>query len=111
MSLMENAKKGTCSACSHKERPCYECEFRTQQKCPPSLASDCIVVDSLICNKKIYKIAELSVPIPTLGDIIEIGPGGVITPLISLTPELSGIVHQVTVVKDMVINTGYLPAN
>lgn len=108
---MSKDKHVTCEACRHKERPCYECEFRSQQKCPPNLASDCIVVDSLLCNKKIYKIAELSVPIPTLGDIIDIGPGGVITPLISLTPELSGIVTQTTVVKDMVINTGYLPAN
>lgn len=50
-------------------------------------------------------------PIPTLGDIISIGPGGVITPLITLTPDLDSIVNQITVVKDMVINTGYLPAN
>ena|SRR5699024_7861445 len=100
-----------CSTCRHAEKPCYECEFRNNQNRPPILASDCIVVDSLICSKKVYKIAELSVPIPTLGDIIDIGPGGVITPLVSLTPEISGIVTQTTVVKNMVINTGYLPAN
>src|SRR5699024_9604192 len=36
---------------------------------------------------------------------------GVISPLITLTPDLNGLVTQTTVVKDMVINTGYLPAN
>ncbi|GEN30640.1 hypothetical protein HNQ35_001517 [Cerasibacillus quisquiliarum] len=97
--------------CHCEEKPCYECEFHETKKCPPKLASDCIVVDSLICSKKIYKVAELSVPVSTLGDIISIGPGGVITPLISLTPDLNGVVSQITVVKDMVINTGYLPAN
>lgn len=62
-------------------------------------------------SDKIYKVAELSVPIPTLGDIIDIGPGGIITRLITLTPDIQGIVTQVTVVKNMIINTAYLPAN
>lgn len=81
------------------------------QKKPAPLASDCVVTDSLVCSKKIYKVAEIAVPIPTLGDIISIGPGGVITPLISLTPHVENAVTQVTVLKDMVVNTGYLPTS
>lgn len=108
---VKNSGKGYNNCCHCEESPCYECDFYETNKCPPKLATDCVVVDSLVCSKKIYKVAELSVPIPTLGDIISIGPGGVITPLITLTPDLNGIVTQVTVVKDMVINTGYLPAN
>lgn len=97
--------------CQDKPRPCYECEYNARQNCAPRLDTDCVVVESLVCSKKVYKVAEIAVPIPTLGDIISIGPGGVITPLISLTPDLNGLVTQTTVVKDMVINTGYLPAN
>lgn len=97
--------------CQCNKRECYECDFNEREKCPPHLASDCVVVNSVICSKKVHKIAELSIPIPTLGDIITIGPGGVISPLVTLTPDLQNIVSQVTVVKDMVINTGYLPAN
>src|SRR5699024_2104450 len=83
----------------------------TNSKRPPTLATDCIVVESLICSKRINQVAELAVPIPTLGDIISIGPGGVINPAITLTPDINGLVTQTTVVKDMVITTGYLPAN
>jgi len=97
--------------CKCNKKPCYECEYNETKKCPPELASDCVVMESLICSKQIFKVAELAVPIPTFGDIISIGPGGVITPLISLTPDLNGLVSQITVVKNMVINTGYLPAN
>lgn len=95
--------------CDCKER--YECNELKPVITPPTLATDCVVMESLICSKKVHNIAELAVPIPTLGDIISIGPGGVITPLISLTPNLNGVVSQTTVVNDMVIITGYLPAS
>lgn len=100
----------SCCRCSSKKRLCYECEYNKIQKCPPQLVSDCVVTNSLICNRRVYKIAELSVPIATLGDIISIGPGGVISPLITLTPDINGLVNQNTVTKDMIISTGYIPA-
>jgi len=106
---MSNYHKG--NNCNCQADPCYECEQFETEKCPPKLSTDCVVVESLVCSKKVYKVAEIAVPIPTLGDIISIGPGGVITPLISLTPDIQNIIAQTTVVKDMVINTGYLPAN
>lgn len=97
--------------CKCEKTPCYFCESYEPRKCPPELSTDCVVVNSLVCSEKVYKVAELSIPIATLGDIIDIGPGGVISPLITLTPDIAGITSQVTVVKDMVINTGFLPAN
>lgn len=93
------------------EPPCPECDISPTESCAPNLRTDCIVVDSLICSKKLQKVAELVIPAATLGDIIDIGPGGIITPLITLEPDLSGIVSQMTVVEDTIINTGYLPAN
>lgn len=111
MSDCKRCSGGGCSNSSYEQNTCYECEHFESSRNTPELATDCVVVDSLICSKKVYKVAELSVPIPTLGDIISIGPGGVITPFITLTPDLTSIVSQTTVVKDMIINTGYLPAN
>lgn len=97
--------------CAEHKRPCYACEYQEVQRRPIQLASDCIVVDSLICSKKINPVAELVIPVPTLGDIIDIGPGGVISPLITLTPEISTIIYQTTVTKDLVVITGFLPAS
>jgi|SRR5690625_2438201 len=97
--------------CKCYEPPCYECNHYETRKRPPVLSTDCVVVESLLCSKKILNIAELAVPIPTLGDIIDIGPGGIITPAISLTPHVSEVISQTTVVNDMVIITGYLPAS
>lgn len=97
--------------CGCHQQPCYECNHYTKRKQPPVLATDCVVVESLLCSQRVLNIAELAVPIPTLGDIISIGPGGVITPAISLTPHVNEVVSQTTVVNDMVIITGYLPAS
>lgn len=111
MSYYKRCSRRGCNNSSYEQNNCYECEHFEPCKKTPELATDCVVVDSLVCSKKVYKVAELAVPIPTLGDIISIGPGGVITPLVTLTPDLNGLVSQTTVVKDMIINTGYLPAN
>src|SRR5699024_6395907 len=54
---------------------------------------------------------ELVIPVPTLGDIIEIGPGGLISPLVTLLPDLNGLIQQTTVAKDLIVVTGFLPAN
>lgn len=108
--MSTNYQKDYCRCRCH-EQVCYECEQYRPIKRPPALLTDCVVVESLICSKRVNNIAELAVPIPTLGDIIDIGPGGVITPPITLTPNIDGVVSQATIVKDMVVITGYLPAN
>src|SRR5690625_2889368 len=75
--LEQSSEKYPCN-CQNKPRPCYECEYNNIHRKPPQLISDCVVVNSLLCNKSENIIAELSIPIATLGDIISIGPGGVI---------------------------------
>lgn len=108
---MSEIKSSPNCHCQYEPRPCYECEYNYYEKRrKPQLVSDCIVVDSLVCSHKVSVVAELSIPLPTLGDIISIGPGGVIDPPLTLTPDISNIVSQTTVLKDMVVITGYLPA-
>jgi hypothetical protein len=68
------------------------------------------VINQLICSKEVQKIAEVQFPM-TLLPGVEIGPSGSLVPLIQLQPNLSGIVQTSTIIKDRVINVGYLPAN
>jgi len=109
--MMSDLKARPDCHCQDKPRPCYECEYNQVQRRRPQLASDCIVVESLVCSQRVSVVAELAIPIPTLGDIISIGPGGVIDPPLSLRPDISHIVSQTTVLKDMIVITGFLPAN
>lgn len=97
--------------CQSRDRRCYECEFNYYQRKAPRLTSDCIVVDSLLCSSNASIIAEINIPALTIGGIITVGPGGVISPPITLTPDISNIVYNTTVTKNLVVITGYLPAN
>ncbi|GIN56752.1 hypothetical protein J8TS2_10710 [Lederbergia ruris] len=53
------------------------------------------------------KVAEATIPLTALGIIIT--PGEPI-PLITLTPNVAGIVQNSMVLRDEVVNTGYVPA-
>lgn len=109
MSKNESKKYRNCDC---EAPPCYQCEYyETNHKRPPTLATDCIVVESLLCSKRVNQVAELAVPVASLGDVISVDPGGVINPPITVTPDINGLVSQTTVVKDMVITTGYLPVS
>lgn len=105
-----SAQRRPCD-CHSRGRRCYECEFNIAQRRKPQLTSDCIVVDSLLCSVHESVVAELNVPVATLGGVITIGPGGVIDPPITLTPDITNIVSNTTVVKNLIVTTGYLPAN
>ncbi|MGG0251590.1 hypothetical protein ABEY24_25200 [Peribacillus frigoritolerans] len=71
--------------------------------------NDSILVDSVICSKEVKKVTELDIPLAILP--IEIGPGGILTPELSITVDSSGISQNVIVLKDMVVNIGYVPAS
>jgi hypothetical protein len=101
-------------ACKPPVKPVNTCPTcNTRISCPPAveLTTDCILVNSVVCTKTVQKVAELTLPAVTIGDIITVGPGGVITPLIQLVPDVTNIVSNVIVIRDKVINTGFLPAN
>ncbi|WP_062197656.1 hypothetical protein [Massilibacterium senegalense] len=85
------------------------CNSLIQPPSPPQLSTDCFVVQSLVCTKEVQKVAELRIPAATLGVIVDIT--GSITPLIQLVPDLNNIVTNTILIKDKVINTGFVPAN
>lgn len=90
-----------CGRCGSTESPC-RCSRRV---CQPDHE---ILVNKVICSKQVRKVAEATIPFSELG--IEIGPGENI-PLITLTPDLTGIVQNTAILKDEVVNIGYIPAN
>lgn len=98
--------------CNSKPRPCYECEYTYyRRRKAPRLSTDCIVVDSLVCSQTVPLVAEYYTPLTVLGDLVTIGPGGIISPIVTLTPDVDNIVYKITVFKNLIVLTGYLPAN
>lgn len=108
MSTKEN--KEYCQ-CECQDQICYECEQYETSKKPPRLSTDCIIVESYICSRRVNNIAELAVPVEALEGLVEVEAGGIITPPVTITPNINQLVSQTTVVKDMVVITGYLPVN
>lgn len=83
----------------------------------PQLNSDCMVVDTLVCNEEVQKVAEFEIGVDELiaqiGGVVDIvvGPGGEVTPAISITPRVEQAVNRIFVLEGKVVNTGFIPAN
>ncbi|WP_140322018.1 DUF3794 domain-containing protein [Oceanobacillus rekensis] len=70
------------------------------------LISDCTVVDSLVCSKKVQKVAEVTLPLglfPDLPDITDIVS-------VNVVPNLAGITQNVRIIEGKVVNIGIVPA-
>ncbi len=91
----------SCDRCGSMDSPC-----RCSRK--PRYPDHEVLVNKVICSKQVQKVAEATIPLSALG--IVIGPGEPL-PLITLTPDLEGIVQNRTVLRDEVLNVGYVPAN
>lgn len=85
------------------------CTSNIEQPQQPELTTDCYVMQSLVCSKEVQKIAELRVLATTLG--VTVDDDGTITPAIQLTPDVTNIVSNAVLVKDKVINTGFVPVS
>jgi hypothetical protein len=75
---------------------------------PPVLTTDCFVVNSLVCTKEVQKVAEVQFPLTLLPGVQILG--GLLSPLVTLTPNLAGIVSNKTIIRNKVINIGFVPA-
>lgn len=93
--------------------PCDRCGSYDRCSCrKPRLSSDYgkkhdILVNKVVCSKQVQKVAEATIPLSALGIVLT--PGEPI-PLITLTPDLAGIVQNSAILRDEVVNTGYVPA-
>jgi|SRR5690625_820283 len=97
----------------HKHDHCDRChkdyEFCS---CKPQYHDEGALVEKVICSKDVQKTAEFLLP-ATLGPLTL--PANIIALLgglvnVRVTPDLNNIQSEVTVIKDQVINLGYIPA-
>ncbi|WP_148359634.1 hypothetical protein [Peribacillus simplex] len=101
--------KDSCKSCGHHDKSDCDCKFRSVRN-PVRLNSDCVVVNSVVCSKMVQKVAEITLPLTVFAP----APGGIpatstITS-ITVTPNLAGIVHNVRVIRDKIVNIGFIPA-
>lgn len=89
---------------------CYkEYEFCT---CKEPYQEEGALVEKVICSKNVQKTAEFLLPAsigpsPLLNTVLELVSGLV---NVRVTPDFSNIQTEITVIKDKVINLGYIPA-
>ena len=96
-----------CKSCGSHDSAC-KCQFKAPRKKAKPLASDCVVANSVVCSKKVQKVAELAIPFArfgfepsTVADLAGVQ--------ISIVPDLANIVINRRVIKDKVINMGFVP--
>ncbi|MGG0248135.1 hypothetical protein ABEY24_07145 [Peribacillus frigoritolerans] len=109
--------KNSCGSCGHHDSDC-KCKSQSVRQHKTAPLSDCVLLNSVVCSKKVQKVAELPVPISSLFTIVApavLSPALIATLLagiatISVTPNLAGIVINRRVIRDKVINIGFVPA-
>lgn len=104
----------------HSKKECFDKE----DDCCTAHHDPCentTLVDKVICSKDVQKVAEFALPAaigplgatsPLLGPILDF-LAGLVPGLVNVrvTPILTSIRQEVTVVKDKIINLGTIPAN
>ena len=95
----------SCKTCNSHDSTC-SCDFKAARKTTP-LNSDCILVNSVVCSKMVQKAAEFIFPGTAFTPVI---PVGAVIVSVGVVPNLAGIVHNVTVIRDKVVNIGFIPA-
>lgn len=92
-----------CDRCGSMDR----CRCRNMRQYPEQDMQHDILVNKVVCSRQVQKVAEATIPLSALGIVLT--PGEPI-PLINLTPDLAGIVQNSAILRDEVVNTGYVPA-
>ncbi|CAH0282227.1 hypothetical protein SRABI84_03946 [Peribacillus simplex] len=99
--------KDSCKSCGHHDKSACDCNFRSIKK-DVKLNSDCFVVNSVVCSKMVQKVAELTLPFSLFAGTLT-SASQIVS--IVVTPNLAGIVHNKTIIRDKVVNIGFVPAS
>ena len=95
----------SCKICNSHNSAC-SCNFEEARKTTP-LNSDCILVNSVVGSKVVQKVAESIFPFTAFTAAI---PATAVIVSVNIVPNLAGIVHNVTIIRDKVVNIGFIPA-
>lgn len=96
--------KNSCGSCGHHDKSACDCNFKAVRRLTSPLNSDCVLVNSVVGSKMVQKVAEVTLPVTAFAglDIADIVS-------ITVVPNLSGITHTATVIRDKVVNIGLIP--
>lgn len=94
-----------CKSCGCESSAC-SCNFKAPARKTTPLNSDCILVNSVVCSKTVQKVAEVTLPLGLFPGLLDIA--SIIS--IAVVPNIAGITHNVTVIRDKVVNIGLIPA-
>ena len=97
-----------CKSCGSHDSAC-KCQFKAPRKKMKPLASDCAVVNSVICSKEVQKVGEIDIPITFLSDPEVFIVNGVLTPPLNVIVDEGSISQNIVVLKDKVVNIGAVP--
>ena len=97
----------TCKTCNSHDSTC-SCNFKAPVRKTKPLNSDCFVVNSVVCSKMVQKVAEITLPFSLFAGALT-AASQIIS--IVVTPNLAGIVHNRTIIRDKVVNIGFIPAS
>ncbi|MGJ3195482.1 hypothetical protein [Peribacillus frigoritolerans] len=97
--------KKSCGSCGHHDKSACDCNFKPVRRLTSPLNSDCVLVNSVVGSKMVQKVAEITLPATLF-------TGLVVADIVSITvvPNLAGITHTATVIRDKVVNIGLIPA-
>ncbi|MDM5304009.1 hypothetical protein [Peribacillus frigoritolerans] len=100
--------KKSCESCGHDDKSVCDCNFKPVRRLRSPLNSDCVLVNSVVGSKMVQKVAEFTFPLTAFTP----APGIPITATIlsvTVTPNPAGIVHNVRLIRDKVVNIGFVP--
>jgi hypothetical protein len=100
-------KNHSCGSCGHHDQSACDCNFKAVRRVASPLNSDCIVVNSVVGSKMVQKVAEFTFPFTAFGALLVAGATIV---SVTVVPNTAAIVHNVRVIKDKVVNIGFIPA-
>lgn len=96
--------KNSCKSCGHHDNSACDCNFKAVRRLTSPLNSDCVLVNSVVGSKMVQKVAEITLPALAFGGIE-------LADIVSIVvvPNVAGITHTATVIRDKVVNIGLIP--
>ncbi|MDP1418142.1 hypothetical protein Q8G35_06940 [Peribacillus simplex] len=99
--------KKPCKVCKSHDVSACECNFKAPaRELAAPLNSDCVLVNSVVGSKTVQKVAEATFPFTAFAPVI---PAGSTIVSVAVVPNLSGVVRNTTIIRDKVVNIGFIP--
>jgi len=104
----KSKQENPCKSCGSCDSAC-QCDFKAPaRELAVPLNSDCFLVNSVVGSKTVQKAAEATFPFTAFVPVI---PAGSTIVSVAVVPILTGVVRNTTIIRDKVVNIGFIPVN